>query len=287
MSATISPSLLSKFLSQIKLPSPSSHKGQNGKLLIIGGSELFHAASKWSLDIASRLVDMVFYSSLPQNNQLIKEAKSNFWQGIVVPRTSLDDYLLEADAVLIGPGMERSQETAELTNQLLGDYPQKRWVVDAGALQMVDPTLLTGQKIITPHHTEFEGLVARGFDLGEATQLGVTTLLKGRVDRIYSASLEVGGTAQSDSSKSSSTTKSLRELIIEGGNPGLTKGGTGDVLAGLVAAFFTQSDALTSAVVGSFLNKAAADELFEQVGPFFNATDLVAQLPGTLWRLLK
>ena len=66
---------LDQYKSQIHLPQPQSRKGDNGKLLIIGGSSLFHAASAWSLDIASRMVDMVFYSSLPENNELIKEAK--------------------------------------------------------------------------------------------------------------------------------------------------------------------------------------------------------------------
>ena len=53
-------------LKKLYVPSSSSHKGENGKLLIIGGSVLFHAASLWALQVASRIVDMVFYSSVPQ-----------------------------------------------------------------------------------------------------------------------------------------------------------------------------------------------------------------------------
>ena len=130
------------FLSDIKIPESDSHKGQNGKLLIIGGSELFHAASKWSLDVAARFVDMVFYSSVPSNNELVKQAKNEFWDGIVVERENLFDYIDEADAVLIGPGMDRSVQTKNLTNRLLADYPNKKFVIDAGAVQMVDPNLL-------------------------------------------------------------------------------------------------------------------------------------------------
>src|SRR3989344_9574025 len=97
---TLSPDI-SDQLRKITPPDPYSHKGQNGKLLIIGGSELFHAASKWSLDIASKFVDMVFYSSVPSNNKLIAEAKGNFWNGIVVPRKEIDHYINEADCILI------------------------------------------------------------------------------------------------------------------------------------------------------------------------------------------
>ena len=43
-------------------PHSDSHKGENGKVMIIGGSKLFHAASLWPLEIASKIVDMVFYS---------------------------------------------------------------------------------------------------------------------------------------------------------------------------------------------------------------------------------
>ena len=112
---------MKNFLKKLYLPPEESHKGQNGKLLIIGGSQLFHAASKWSLDIASKIVDMVFYSSVPINNKIftkflktekkqIEEAKTNFWNGIVVEQKNVHHYIEEADAILIGPGMERNKK---------------------------------------------------------------------------------------------------------------------------------------------------------------------------------
>jgi len=245
------------YLDQIKLPKPDSHKGQNGKLLIIGGSELFHAASKWSLDIASKFVDMVFYSSVPSNNELVKEAKTNFWSGIVVPQVSLDDYLKEADCILIGPGMERNQKTAVIVNDLLSKYADKKWVIDAGALQMVDLALLNSYHIITPHQKEFQRLV-------EITE--PTLLLKGPVDKISFQG---------------------KVIEVEGGNAGMTKGGTGDVLAGLVAALYCTHDAMTSAVVASLVNKKAGESLYHRVGPYFNTSDLVAEVPKVIWQLLK
>lgn len=155
------------FLQNIHLPKEGSHKGQNGKLLIIGGSELFHAASKWSLDIASKFVDMVFYASVPSNNALVQEAKGNFWNGMVIRREDLESYISEADCILIGPGMERKEthiedyspvnqsealtqsltaeewnhDTEKVVNYLLHKYSTKKWVIDAGALQMVNPQL--------------------------------------------------------------------------------------------------------------------------------------------------
>ena len=63
----------------------------------------------------------------------------------------------------------------------------------------------------------------------------------------------------------------------------MTKGGTGDVLAGLVAGLYAcTDDPFAAAVVASKVNKQAGDELYQTVGPFFNATDLANQIPKVL-----
>lgn len=276
----------------LQLPKSNSHKGQNGKLMIIGGSELFHAASKWSLDVASHFVDMVFYTSVPANNALVREAKSRFWNGIVVPREHLLSYLDEADVILIGPGMTRDDNESrtisdipdrpesvdwngsswEVVNFLLKKYPKKRWVIDAGALQMVMPELLTPTTIITPHYQELQRLQRKlphktPKDMTASEQLqGSLCVLKGQVDVI------------------SHGKKTWR---ITGGNPGLTKGGTGDVLAGLIAALYCTNAAATAALVGSYTNKKASEVLATNMGPFFNASELVSAIPETLWELVK
>src|SRR6266700_5560687 len=104
-------------LKKLYIPPPDSHKGVNGKLMVIGGSHLFHAASLWALQVSSRIVDMVFYSSVPENNQIVAEAKKEFRNGIVVPREQIEDYIQEADAVLIGPGMLRTVKPSSLSLQ--------------------------------------------------------------------------------------------------------------------------------------------------------------------------
>lgn len=99
-----------KLLKNLYSPAPGSHKGQNGKLLIIGGSHLFHASTLWALEIASRIVDMVFYASTPENNEIVMRAKEEFRNGIIVPQNDLERYINEADAVLLGPGMMRPEK---------------------------------------------------------------------------------------------------------------------------------------------------------------------------------
>jgi len=260
---------LKPFFEKINLPESSSHKGQNGKLMVIGGSDLFHAASRWSLDVASHFVDMVFYSSTPENNQLIKEAKQNFWNGIVVERDNLSNYIAEADVILIGPGMTRTPDTTLIVNDIIKNYPNKKMVIDAGALQMVDPSLFNKNHLITPHQQELQMVLEKiqaENPLSELKKTGVGILLKGEVDQVYF-----------DDS----------QISVVGGNSGMTKGGTGDVLSGLVAGLYCSHDQLTSLVIGSYVNKRAGEALYEIMGPYFNATDLCSVVPEVMWGELQ
>lgn len=256
-------------LAAIHTPVSTSHKGQNGRLLLIGGSKLFHAASLWSLTVASRLVDLVHFSSVEENNELVKLAKQEFRNGIVIARKDIESYIEEDDSILIGPGMTRDSETQELTNRLLGAYPNKQWIIDAGALQMMDIDLIPSGAILTPHKGEFDLLCERAnIATGElrdedtvaalALKCRCIVLRKGMVD------------IASDGKDT---------YMIEGGNAGMTKGGTGDVLAGLIAALSCTNAPMLSVYAGSYINKYAGDMLFERVGPFFNASDLASQIP--------
>jgi NAD(P)H-hydrate epimerase len=263
---------IQEYLLQLTLPKSNTHKGQNGKLLLIGGSELFHAASKWSLDIASKFVDMVFYSSVKSNNELIQKVKEEFWNGIVIERESIEDYVQEADCILIGPGMERNQETQNLVNALVAKYPDKKMVIDAGALQMINPQFFNKNHIITPHTKEMSRLEKKLEELQiSLDEVKSTILLKNEVDTV----------TWFDSENQKQT------LEISGGNSGMTKGGTGDVLAGFIAALYCTHSSIVSTVIGSYINKKAGEDLYELVGPYFNSSDLVEQVPKTLWRVLK
>ncbi len=264
-------------LKKLFLPLPSSHKGDNGKVLIIGGSKLFHAASLWPLEIASRLVDMVFYSSVPANNHLVQDIKKDWHNGIVVPREKLADYIREADAVLIGPGLPREEglepgddDTKTLTESLLKAYPTKRWVIDGGSLQTMDPSLIPHNAILTPHHEEFRklfGVEGTQTSCQEMAQkYHCVILLKGQEDIICSPTDCV---------------------VVKGGNAGMTKGGTGDVLAGVVVSLYAQNDdPFLVAASSSYINKQAGDRLFTRVGTYYNASDLLQEIPVVLKELL-
>ncbi len=274
------------------VPSTDSHKGQNGRLLIIGGSSLFHAASLWAAELASHFVDMVHYSSTEENEKIFVALKTKFRNGIIVHKKELREYIQEDDAVLVGPGMlrgkktERVEETfdeilkitdeatytAAITCHILEHYPGKKVVLDAGALQMVPLDCLSSTKskiILTPHQLEFSSLF--GIDVSvlsfedkqkvvaeKAKEYNCVIILKAVVDIV------------SDGKNT---------YTIEGGNAGLTKGGSGDVLGSLIASLYTKNDAVLSCVMASYVVKTAADHLFEEKGYWYNIDDLIKTIP--------
>ncbi len=163
-------------------------------------------------------------------------------------------------------------QTYCITKYLLLHYPRKKWVIDGGALQMMDPMWLrglSGNVIVTPHKKEFNTLF--GVDPTDenakemAKKYNCIVLLKGPYDIVCSPT---------------------RCVKVEGGNAGMTKGGTGDVLAGLVAALACKNDLFLAALAGSYINKKAGDSLFANVGYYFNASDLIDEIPHVMKEVL-
>lgn len=274
---------------KLVLPESDSHKGQNGKVLIVGGSSLFHAASLWAAEVAAHFADMVHYASTEENNEIFTSLKKKFRNGIIVSREDLFYYAAEDDVTLIGPGLVRddgvklhseSAFTRDVTQKLIIDLPVKKFVFDAGSLQMMQADWLLKlhtKPVITPHQLEFERLFQvkikdLSFDekvdvvKGKAKEFKIVILLKAVKDII---------------------TDGETVYVIEGGNAGLTKGGSGDILAGLTTSFFAKNDALSSAVMASVLLKKSADSLYASKGYWYNMLDLIDEIPRILAKIVS
>jgi NAD(P)H-hydrate epimerase len=296
-------SSVASFIQKLNIPEKNSHKGQNGRILVIGGSSLFHASAIWAAEVASHFVDIVHFASTEENNQILFETKKKYHNGIIISRIKIPEYIQEDDAVLIGPGMIRSEVspksevrslkfseilelkdeaelTQEITKCLLEQYPEKRFVLDAGALQMMDPQWLKAMKtppLITPHQLEFERLFKiKISDKKEEEKIEIvkkiaaeykTVILLKAVFDIISDGTNV--------------------YIIKGGNQGLTKGGTGDILAGLCTALIAKNNAVDSAVIASYLLKKSADRLSSEMGYWYNNENLINEIPKTLHSVIS
>ena len=298
-----------QFFKDIVLPERKSHKGENGKVLIIGGSSLFHSASLWAAEIVSRFVDIVHYASTKENEEIFLKLKTKFRNGIVISKKVLMEYVREDDLVLIGPGMVRDYEIKKklkslregqpdykkfskiislkneaaysyfITKFLLENFPEKKFVIDAGSLQMMNSHWLLKLKvkpILTPHQKEFEELFQ--FKISDLPFFEKEKLVKEIAKKYHSVIiLKAVNDVISDGDK---------VFVVEGGNQGLTKGGTGDILAGLAAGFYAKNEPLISAVCASILLKKTADVLFQKFGYWYNINDILVKIPQILKKII-
>ena len=277
-----------KDLQKLFIPAKNSNGEDNGQVTIIGGSELFHGAPLLCLTVASRIVDMVFFTSPEKSvGSIAEKIKSKLLSFIWVPWNEIESYIEKSDAVLIGPGMERyrsekateeerlscdeaCQLTKSLTENLLAKFPNKKWVIDAGSLQTIDPKFIPENAILTPNKKEFKILFGEKFSesnaLKKAKEYNCIIVVKGPITYVFNN----------------------HEVIeIGGGNAGMTKGGTGDVQAGLTVALLAKNDPMLSACAAAYIIKATADELYKIKGIYYNADDLALKIPEILNILIK
>ncbi|MBI2436694.1 MAG: NAD(P)H-hydrate dehydratase [Candidatus Magasanikbacteria bacterium] len=255
-------------LTQLKKPDSSSHKGQNGRLLIIAGSEKFHGALLLAVETASRIVDMVYVYTTPNNRGLIENLKSDITVFIPVREEELWSTVDIVDSILIGPGLSETDETIGLVRTLLNDYQNKKVVIDATAMWHLSPSWIHSNTIMTPHSREFEQVykcTPTADHVREmAIEYGGVVVLKGAIDYV-------------------SDGKELCENKT--GNVGMTKGGTGDVLASTIASFACSNDTMISACAGLYFIGFVGDKLYEKKGTFYNAEDLIGEM-GEGWKKL-
>jgi NAD(P)H-hydrate epimerase len=188
----------------------------------------------------------------------------------------LQPYIREVDAVALGPGLGMHPETRDFAKACIVNVEAagKPLLIDADGLKAFAEFKrpLKIPFVLTPHAREFE--ILAGSKLPEkfkdkvitvqnmAAELNGVVLLKGKVDIICSA-------------------KRLKLNFT--GNPGMTVGGTGDVLSGIVGALLAQNvDAFEAAVAGAFTNGAAGDFMANEIGYHMVASDLLKWIPQVL-----
>ena len=235
------------------VPNKDTHKGQNGKLLVVAGSPKYHGSALFTLLAARRFVDLLYFMPAKPCPYLIQAVKM-MPEVIVVPNLEIAK---EVDAVVYGPG----SDNAGLLNSILNK--RKRVVIDGDGLKEVEGKL-PAEAIITPHEGEFQHLCSK-FSCKTvkqlANELGCVVLKKGIVDIISD------GKAKHENKH---------------GNPGLTKGGSGDALAGFVGALLCKNDAMTAAKTGVEVFTKAADRLMNKKGYYYTIKEVIERVPAVL-----
>lgn len=244
---------------------PDSHKGDNGKVAIVGGSHYMHGAPLLAAKAAEASgVDLV-YVALPHHHSYAAKMTSLNFQIQPFADTDLTEDDLEPilellasmDCAVLGPGIALDEESLRVTEELIVGAACPL-VLDASALQLSTPEHVRGREVIlTPHMGELERMdIDRDQVMGLAADLGVTILLKGQTDHVYS--------------------KEGDEEVIEGGNAGLTVGGTGDTLAGLICGLVAQGiEPATACAMASRILKRAGTMLMHEKGYAYTAEDVI------------
>lgn len=248
-----------------------SHKGENGKVAIIGGSLLQHGAPLFSaLAAEAGGCDLLFVSVPAAHAEISRSASLNFqvtpFAGDELSKKDvrpLLELLATVDCAVIGPGISRTDESLSALKAIV-EGATCPLVLDASALQPWTLKSIQGKEhVVTPHLGELERMGISPEALTEtASTFGVTILAKGIIDRIVS----VDGT----------TTE------VAGGTAGLTVGGTGDALAGLTASLIAQhlptSDACRLA--STAIKRAAM--ILNETQKSFATREVIALLPRLL-----
>jgi NAD(P)H-hydrate epimerase len=261
-----------------------SHKGDFGKLLVVGGSETYSGAPALVALAALRTgVDLVYVAAPEKTAYAISSMTPDLitlkLEGKRLNPDSvpqIKEYLKRVTAAAIGPGLGLDSETKRAVEGILAAAEETKTplLLDADGLKAFAEFKrpLQVPLVLTPHPGEYAILTGKELpsNLSEkaekvtktAEKLGAVVLLKGSTDIISDG---------------------RRVKFNFTGNPGMTVGGTGDVLSGVVAAFLAQhADPFEAAVAGAFINGAAGDFVKNERGYHMVATDLIDWIPKVM-----
>jgi ADP-dependent NAD(P)H-hydrate dehydratase len=264
-------------------------KFSGGEVTIIGGSSLFHGAPIMALKACSRIASMVYFVSPKEDCGAVDKIKSEVQAFVWVPEDEVEGYVAKSEAVLIGPGMMRShikehgfvcddegKVTREKAISLLKKFPEKKWIVDGGALQVLSANEIPKGSIVTPNSKEFEMLFG----------IKQPAMLAERIESICKIADEYKIVVLiKDEISLASDGETV--VVIEGGSDGLVKGGVGDVTAGLALGFLAKDEPLLAISLASHLVKIAGKKLADQRGLMFSAQDLAEVIPLAYGELLS
>lgn len=268
------------------------HKGDYGKVLIVGGSKDYPGAPMLSglacmrtgAGLTNVLVPESIFSSVAGRypEMIVHSAPANEEGSFAHEAAQVAlRHAFGASCVVVGPGLSKHNDLAHLVSEIMGKI-EVPVIIDADGLNVLARSpqglLLRAEHgwptILTPHW-------------GEAGRFGTTAM------DIVSNPIAV---AKRFSSRFGVITvlKSARTIIAEPkgnfyinvtGNSSLSKGGSGDVLSGIIAGLVAQGlDPFNSGVVGSYLLGAAAEKVSEEIGEY---GVLSTQIADAVPRIIK
>jgi ADP-dependent NAD(P)H-hydrate dehydratase len=261
----------------------TSKKGDNGTVLVTGGSHYYHGAPVLTSMAALRSGTDLAYTAVPRSIATAVRSLSPVLIVLPLPDDKLTtgsaNRLIammpkKTDAAAIGMGMTIAKPDAIIALVRKLRDQKTKLLLDASALiPQVLPEIKGTNAVVTPHAGEYARLF--GADPGKtekertasveaaASEHGITILLKGPADIV------------SDGKKTG---------INRTHNCAMTVGGTGDVLAGIAAGLLCKMEPFEASLLAAYFNGLAGNLSFNRVGLHMAATDLLEDLPQAMKR---
>jgi NAD(P)H-hydrate epimerase len=292
-----------------------SHKGDHGTLLVVCGGPYTGAPALVGLGALRTGVDLVHIATPHETAKTVATFSPNF---IIHPLMGNELYLtvddvnnilstqktIRADAIVMGPGLGREKDTINAVIKTIKNIPTKIPIVlDADALtalsmqskSILKSVLKEHTGVLTPHKTEFSRLL-KAVDL--KIKKSKTTKRVGKNQSKQAGNTEFEGLQAVVKSFTRKITPSWTvllkgpvDIITDGqnlklnetGNPGMTVGGTGDVLAGITGALLARGlTPYNAARAAAFINGYSGDLAWEKYRHGLTATDIIELIPQCL-----
>ncbi len=266
-----------------------AHKGDFGRVLVIAGSKTMTGACILACEAALRSGSGLVYALVPED--IMPQVQ------VAVPEVVIKDRSLgipdeEYDCVIVGPGLSTDEEAKKIVDLVL-ENTECPLVLDADALNIIsynhwhdrvkDRCLRGLGTVITPHMGEAARLLKddTDFDMSKAGReeilnelyyiTGATVVLKGRrtlVRPMFGGSLDP-------------------VYVNTTGNPGMATAGSGDVLAGIIAALLGQG-VRNAVMTGVYIHGLAGDLMAEEVGEYsLISRDILKGIPLAFKNILE
>lgn len=249
-----------------------SHKGTFGKVLVVAGSETMsgacYLAAKAAYSAGAGIVKVV---STPNNRDVLLTALPEI---LFSTRDELAEGIEWADAVVIGPGLGLSEEAEEMLRYVLENSPVPT-VIDGDGIRLCSKLTdtLTDNFVLTPHVKEMSYLTGMSVSELQNDMLGTTKDTAEQTGCIL-------------------VQKDARTVVSDGnecyinvsGNSGMATGGSGDVLAGLLAGLLGQGmEPFAAAKVAVYLHGLGGDVMCKETGTYgLMASDIITGITKIL-----
>ena len=253
-----------------------SHKGDYGKVLIIAGSACYTGAARLCALGAVRMGAGLVFVGVPRSSWPIVASAAPEPMVFPLPEDgggglsrgalpAIAERLQGCDVCVFGPGLGRSEDIAEIAKAVISSG--KPLVLDADGINAAIGHIFFSTAVLTPHEGEF---VRAGGDLSGGREAGAAEFAARHGCVLV---LKGPGTIVA--------APDWRAMWNATGNPGLAKGGSGDLLAGMIGALVGQGiPAFEAAAAAAWLHGRAADICARRLGEVsMTPSDVVAALP--------